>query len=91
MFMYQKRRALVMEENDVTLVLAVINRHQGFFSNKYKIVENCGWTKDPTKWDVRFYASEKEWGHMAGDLSKLGDITVKVKPSGTTDLYFVKN
>ena len=90
MFMYQKRRALIMEERDVTLALAVINRHQGFFSNNNKIVGNCGWDKDPTKWVVRFYASEKEWGRMAIEMGMIGELSVKVKPSGTTDLYFAK-
>lgn len=90
MFMYQRKRNLVVEEADVTLVLSAINAHQGFFSNDNKIVKSCGWEKDPTKWVVRFYASDREWGLMATDLSKYGEITVKVKPGGTTDLYFVK-
>lgn len=80
MFMFQKRRNLVVEENDVTAVLTVINRHQGFFSNDNKIVTNCGWAKDPSKWVIQFYATEREWGLMTTDLSKLGEITVKVKP-----------
>lgn len=88
---YQKRRILIVEENDVTLVLSVINSHQGFFSNDNKIVRNCGWDTDPTKWVIKFNASEREWGLMAEDLSKLGEIAVKVKPSGMTDLHFAKN
>lgn len=87
---YQKRRNLVVEEKDVTTVLTVINQHQGFFSNDNKIVKNCGWENDPSKWVIKFNASEREWGRMAEDLHKLGDITVKVKPSGTTDLYFTR-
>lgn len=87
---YQRKRCLIMEEKDVTTVLSAINRHQGYFSNDYKIVKNCGWAKDPDKWVVKFNASEKEWGLIATDLSKLGEITVKVKPGGTTDLYFKK-
>ena len=90
MFLYQRRRNLVVEEKDVTLVLAAINNHQGFFSNDNKIVKSCGWEKDPTKWVIKFNASEREWGLMATDLGKLGDIAVKVKPGGTTDLYFTK-
>lgn len=87
---YQKRRTLVVEEKDVTTVLTAINQHQGFFSNDSKIVRNCGWENEPEKWVVKFNASEREWGRMAEDLHKLGEITVKVKPSGTTDLYFTK-
>lgn len=83
---YQKRRNLIMEERDVTFVLTAINSHQGFFTNKYKVVKNCGWEKDPHKWMIRFSATEREWGLIAVDLSKIGEITVKVKPGGTTDL-----
>lgn len=87
---YQKRRYLIVEEKDVTTVLTTINRHQGFFSNNNKLVGNCGWAKEPSKWYVRFYASDKEWSLIAGDLAKLGAIAVKVTPGGTTDLCFVK-
>lgn len=90
MFLFQKRRNLVVEETDVTAVLTVINRHQGFFSNDNKIVKSCGWAKDPSKWVIQFYATEREWSLMTTDLSKLGEITIKVKPSGTADLYFTR-
>lgn len=88
---YQKKRNLIVDEADVTLVLTAINDHQGFFSNDNKIVRNCGWESDPSKWVIKFNASDREWGSMAEDLNNIGEITVKVKPSGTTDLYFVKN
>lgn len=91
MFGYQKRRYLVVEESDVTFVLTAINQHQGFFSNDNKIVKNCGWDEDPSKWIIKFNSSEREWGLITTDLCKVGNITVKVKPSGTTDLYFVRN
>lgn len=91
MFGYQRRRYLVVEEKDVTFVLTVINQHQGFFSNDNKIVKNCGWENDPSKWIIKFNASEREWGLMTADLCKAGAITVIVKPSGTTDLYFLRN
>lgn len=87
---YQKRRNLIVEVTDVTGVLEVINQHQGFFSNNNKIVRNCGWETDPAKWVIKFYASEKEWGLIAENLSAFGEISVKVKPSGTTDLYFTR-
>lgn len=86
-----KRRYLIVEEADVTTVLTVINRHQGIFSNNNKLTGNCGWKNEPTKWYVRFYASDKQWGKIAGELSTLGNITVKVTPSGTTELYYKRN
>ena len=87
----QKRRYLIVEEKDVTTVLTVINRHQGFFSNNDKNTGNCGWANEPTKWYVRFYASDRKWGRIAGELSKLGKIYVNVSPGGTTELYFTKD
>ena len=86
-----KRRYLIVEEADVTTVLSVIDRHQSLFGNNDKLTGNCGWKNEPTKWYVRFYASDKQWGKIAGELSSLGNITVKVTPSGATDLYFMRN
>lgn len=86
-----KKRALIVEEMDVTTVLTAINRYQGFFSNNDKLTGNCGWKDEPTKWYVRFYASNKQWGKIAGELSKLGKLYVNVTPGGTTDLYFMRN
>lgn len=84
----QKRRYLIIEEADVTAVLAAINRSQGFFSKSDMSTGNCGWKEEPTKWYVRFYASDKQWGKIARELCTLGGINVHVTPSGATELYF---
>ena len=83
-----KRRYLIVEEADVTTVLMAIDRHLGFFGNHDKLTGNCGWKNEPTKWYVRFYASDKQWGKIASELSTLGNITVYVTPSGATELYY---
>ena len=88
---YQECRKIIVEDTDVTTVLAAINRHQGFFSNANKRVGECGWADEPTKWYIHFYASSREWGKIAKDLSELGEIRVKVAPGGTTDLYYTRN
>ena len=87
----QKRHYIIVEEKDVTTILQVINRNQGFFSDKNKLVGECGWAEEPTKWFIRFYASAREWGRMAKELNEFGTITVNVAPGGTTDLYFKRN
>ena len=87
----QKRRYLIAEEKDVTTVLTAIDNHLGFLSNNSKVVGNCGWAEEPTKWYIHFYASEREWGKIARNLSETGKINVHVAPSGTTDLYFKRN
>ena len=86
-----KRRCLIVEEVDVTTVLTAISKHQKFFSNKEKTTENCGWKNAPSKWYVKFYASDREWGRIAGELSEIGKIQVKVTSTGTTDLYFTRS
>ena len=87
----QKRRYLVVEEKDVTTVLTTINRNQGFFSNHDKNTGNCGWANDPTKWYIRFFASDRQWGKIAGELCETGNITVSVSPGGTTELCYMRN
>lgn len=89
--MSNKRRHIVMEEQDVVTVLAAIDAHQTIFSNVSKNVGNCGWANDPTKWFITFYASDRRWGKIAADLSNIGEITVKVSPRGATELYFKRN
>lgn len=86
----QKKRDLIVEEKDVTTVMTVINNHQGFFSNNSKNTGNCGWKDNPTKWYVRFYASDRQWGRIAGELSRLGRIYVNVTPGGTSEMYYEK-
>ena len=87
---FQKNRKLFVEESDVTTVLAAINRHQGYFSNNYKLVGSCGWAEEPTKWFITFSTTDKKWGRMAADLSEIGKISVKVTPGGATELYFTR-
>jgi hypothetical protein len=87
----QKRRYLIVEESDVTSVLTVINRHHGFFSKTDKNAGNCGWDKDLSKWYVSFYASNREWGRIVGELGKLGRIYVNTTPIGTTEMYYIKD
>lgn len=84
-------RKLIVEEKDVTTVMAVINRHHSFFSNKKMTTGNCGWKDQPDKWYIYFYASGKEWGSIVGELSTLGNITVDVTPRGATVLHYVRN
>ena len=87
----QKRRYLIVEESDVTTVLAAINSRQRLFSKNEQYTGNCRWKDQPTKWYVRFYASDKQWGRIAGELSKVGKFHVNVTPGGTTELYFIKD
>lgn len=86
--MFGQKRCLIMEECDVTTILKVINHYQGFFTKSSKCVGSCERAEDPSKWYIYFYASDKVWGQIAGDLVKFGHIVVKVNPAGTAELYF---
>lgn len=88
---YQKKYSLIVEECDVTTVLKVINQHQGFFSNNNKLVGNCRWADEPTKWYIDFYASTREWGRIVKDLNEIGKIAVLFRPGGAADLCFTTN
>ena len=85
-----KKRELIVDEKDVTTVLEAINRHQGLFSNNNKTTGNCGLASAPTRWYVRFYASDRQWGRIAEELSKSGRFEVTVSKGGTAELYYVK-
>lgn len=87
-----KRRCIIVEEADVTTVLTAITRNRGFLgSSNNATTGNCGWKNEPTKWYVRFNATRKQWGKIAGDLKKLGNFTVTVSSGGTTELYYKRN
>ena len=86
----RKRHNIIVEEKDVTTVLLVINRHQGYFSDKNKLVGYCGWEEEPTKWFIRFGASFRDWRHMVRELNEFGTITTGVDHGIITDLYFVR-
>ena len=86
-----KKREIIVDEKDVTAVLAAINNNQGLFSNDNKTTGNCGLADDPTKWYVRFYASDRQWGRIAEELSKTGKINVTVTRRGAAELYYTKD
>ena len=83
-------RKIIVEETDVTTVLAAINKHQGFFTNADKRVGECGWAEDPTKWFVHFYATSREWGRITKVLAETGEIIIKVAPGGATEMHYVR-
>lgn len=83
-----KRRYLVVEESDVTTVLKAINNHRGLFGNGDTITGSCRWKDQPSKWFVKFYSSDRNWGRIAGELNKFGRIGIIVSPRGATELYY---
>ena len=54
-----KRHYLIVEENDVTKVLDVINRHHTILRNEDLFVGYCRWADEPTKWFIHFTTNSK--------------------------------
>lgn len=86
-----KKRYLIVEEKDVTTVLSAISHNQGLFGNNEKTTGSLGSGNDPAKWYVRFYASDRQWGRIADELSKIGKFSVTVTKGGAAELYYTKD
>ena len=56
-----KRHYLIVEENDVTKVLDVINRHHTILRNEDLFVGYCRWADEPTKWFIHFTTTNSKW------------------------------
>lgn len=54
-----KRFHLVVEEEDVTKALQIINKHHLTAPNMS--VGNCGWADDRNKWFIHFTTSQAKW------------------------------
>lgn len=87
LYFIRKRREFIVEENDITTILSVVNRETGI--TNYNI-GNCGWKDEPTKWFVVFYTSEKSYRKVMKILTKIGKFTVNTRPAGMIDLCFEK-
>ena len=61
----KKRRNLIVEIEDLTGVLIVLNHH-----HIYEVtLGNCGW-KSETKWYVNFNSSDEKWDGIKAELTK---------------------
>ena len=74
-----KHHCLIMEENEVTKVIAVINQHTKVYNGKDWAIGNCGWADEPTKWFMHVDASESAWEDIKADISKSKMKTVTEK------------
>lgn len=89
MFKTKSRRVFIVEESDVTLVLAGINRqHKAAPSLR---VGHCGWADEPTKWFVMFDANDKVYGNVVKNLKTIGKFKLEVRPGGIVDIYFERD
>jgi len=63
--MFIKMMNFIMDENNVTEVLKIINKH-----HKNPIVKNCGWADDVNKWFIMGYISVKRYNMIINELRK---------------------
>lgn len=81
-----RRREFIVDEQDVTTVITVINRYRKYADMR---VGNCGWLEEPNKWFIMFDACNEDYGHIVDELNKLGTFRLNVSPSFTVvELYF---
>ena len=73
-----KKHDFIVNEEDVTSVLTVINKHRRDY---YVRANNCGWADEPNKWFVMFEACDEEYGHIVDELNKLGKFRLDVSPN----------
>ncbi len=90
MFNYfmKKTHMFIVEEKDVTTVLAVINKHRRYYDTR---VGNCGWAEEPNKWFIGFDMRDKYYGEVVRDLNEIGNFKLDVRPAGQVDLIFNKD
>lgn len=82
---FKNYRNFIVEEQDVTTVLEVVNKHR---KNCNVDVNNCGWKEQPSKWFISFDANQKEYGNIVEELNKVGGIKLDVRPDRQVDLVF---
>jgi len=84
---FKKGREFIVEEENVTTLLTIINNHRRFYVTH---VGNCGWADDVTKWFVMFDATDKVFYEIVKELASIGKISASVRPGGMIDLCFEK-
>ena len=65
-----KRHHLFVNEEDVTRVLALINKHNDnlYLINLNEQVGNCGWADKPGMWYIHFSTTNEKWERIRREL-----------------------
>lgn len=81
----KRRREFIVEEKDVTTVMAVINENRKFYDTR---LGNCGWEEEPSKWFIMVDLNDKQYGEVIRKLNEMGTFKLDVRPRGQVDLCF---
>ena len=85
---FRKKRELLVDEKDVTTVIAVINRHRRL--GRFKIF-NCGMADNPSRWSIRFRVNDKVYAKIVKNLADIGRFDLDVRPKiGTVNMIFMR-
>ena len=87
---FKGRRHLIVDEENLTTLLEVLNRRSNIFTDYNLSVGNCGWSDDPNKWFIYFDSSDKGYDDILKDLLEIGSISVKRRSRRLKNLYFTK-
>lgn len=61
-----ERHHLVVDEEDITKVLVIINKHHKYAPELR--VGNCGWADDTKKWFIHFTTTREKWEILRKEL-----------------------
>ena len=76
-----RRHYLVVDRQDVTTLLEIINGQNKWYINTKLNVGNCAWTDQPSKWFIHFNCSDEQWMPMIEEFGKKGyKLYIKDRP-----------
>lgn len=73
----KRRRTIIMDEQDVTKVLKVVNKHVKITCDQGLFVQECGWNEFPEKWFILFYSTKKQWEPISQEIKKIPSVDVE--------------
>lgn len=74
---FKRRRTIIMDEQDVTRVLNIINKYIIVTCDQGLFVQECGWNELPEKWFILFYSTKKQWESISQEIKKIPSVDVE--------------
>ncbi len=82
---FKRRRHFIVEENDVTTILNIVNRQSIFSYN----IGNCDWDEElSTKWFITYHCTDKRYGKIVKDLLEIGMFELVINQKEQVNLYY---
>lgn len=82
-----ERHHLILEEEDVTRVIGVINNSYKYFRPVTR-AGHCNWADDPKKWYVHFTVTREKWNIIRHELNVVRMFTNTEIPINTIGVIY---